>query len=262
MKYFLLLSLLGFNLFANEKYDQFIIDYPSYEYELNTDEKNSPEFLRDLKLIYVPTRYLEEGFKSIKGIVFKNMPDNAVAYYNRLNKKIYFAFDMQDPITKKLKRVSDMTLDNLATVFHEVWHAYFYNVAKPGSNPLYKNWLKGANSIYPDHGLKFHDEAYAHYAEKVLQLYVLIRRTFENKTPEIRERLRQSAPLLKMYEGSFNEKVFGYYVNVLRQTIYTDVNLPESDRVNILQNLFDNVLKKGYLEAYVENRFLNKGKHD
>ena len=255
MRYFLLLSLVGWNIFASEQYDQFIIDYPSYEYELSANQKNNLEFIRDLKLMHVPTRYLEEGFKSITGIVFKKMPDNAVAYYNKLNKKIYFAFDMQDPLNKQLKRVKDLTLDHLATVVHEVWHAYFYNVAQRRENIIYKNWFKGAKYIYPDHGLKYHDEAYGLYVEKVLQMYVLIRRTFENKTPEIRESLRQSKPLKSMYEGVFNEKGFGYYVNFRREAIYTNVNLSELDRVNILQNLFDNLLKKGYQEVYAENRF-------
>ena len=214
------------------------------------------EFLNEMEAMKAPTHFVEQTVDHLRGIVFKNLPEGTGAAYNPRTKEIYLGFDLKDPRTGQLKKTIDLGEGGVSTIYHELWHCYFDNIAKPRNTDLYRNWLNNASGLYRSNGMEIHEEAYGVFVEKTILQYVRIRRIMEKKTPENRERLRNFPQFVAIYEDAFNEVINGYYYDSWRrEIIYSHVNLPQSDRQNILNGLYLNEMSTKLKDAFSEDKF-------
>ncbi|HLE11079.1 MAG: hypothetical protein A2504_01720 [Bdellovibrionales bacterium RIFOXYD12_FULL_39_22] len=210
----------------------------------------------ELREMNLPAEFVEKTLLRLGGFVFKNMPaENIGGYYNKLTKKIYLPLSMYDTATNSLKAVSALTLDDLSTLYHELWHAYLDLIARSDDLSVYTIWFEGAGKLYNGHGRDIHDEAYGLFVGELAMSYSRTWRSFIGKTLEGRERLRSSPQLKGLYEQTFKEKIFGYYRRWDGVFVDSTVNLPEVDRYNITDNLFRKVMSRDYVTAYREEIF-------
>lgn len=216
-----------------------------------------PEFVSQLDHLKAPTRFIKEALNNLNSIGFKTFPEGIYASYNKLTNRIDLSLNLRNPATGGLKPLADLTHDEIATVYHELWHCYLSRVGSPRNEELVRYFRQSANSIYPDHHMDFQDEAYAAFVDTAIGSYIQMRRSMERLTPEKREnvRLRVGASLSAIYESSFWSPIFGYYRSWTGQFISTTVNLPKADRQVILKLLFENQLPIVFAEAFAENKF-------
>ena len=86
--------------------------------------------------------------------------------------------------------------------------------------------------------------------------YLRFRKIFENKTPEVREKFRQSKELGEDYQSYFTQKVNGYYFDRWRRRpITSKVNLPMIERKSIIKNLLNGRPPYEYYLAFPEDYF-------
>ena len=215
----------------------------------------SSDFVQGMTELRAPVRYLKQALQNLSGIGFAALPENAIAVYNRLTNRITFGLEMQDRRTGAMKKFAELSDDEVATVAHELFHCYFATVAKRTEEGFYREWYKSAVQLYSSHPFGFHEEAYAAFITITVQNYVNIRRMMAARTPAARDRLRRNHNIAAIYEQTFQESVFGYYRNFWGEFITSDVNLPRTDRENILTNLYDGELPENFAAAFAESRF-------
>ncbi|HLE01381.1 MAG TPA: hypothetical protein VJB59_14050 [Bdellovibrionota bacterium] len=218
----------------------------------------SSDFVQGMTELRAPVRYLKQALQNLSGIGFVALPENAIAVYNRLTNRITFGLEMQDRRTGGLKSFAELSDDEVATVAHELFHCYFSTAAKRTQDDFYEEWQKSAVQLYSSaFGRPFdvHEEAYAAFITITVQNYVNIRRMMAARTPAARDRLRRNHNIAAIYEQTFQESVFGYYRNFWGEFITSDVNLPRTDRENILTNLYDGELPENFAAAFAESRF-------
>lgn len=216
-----------------------------------------PEFVKELERMKAPTRFIKEALNNLNSIGFKTFPEGIFASYNKLTNRIDLSDSLRNPATGGLKPIADLTHDEIATVYHELWHCYLTRVGSPRNEELIRYFRQSANSTYPDHQIDFQDEAYAAFIDTSIASYIQMRRSMERLTPEKRESVRQrtGAGLTAIYETSFWSPIFGYYRSWTGKFITTTINLPHADRPVILKLLLDNQIPTAFAEAFAENKF-------
>ncbi len=214
------------------------------------------DMVSDFQKMNMPTAFIERSLERFNGFAFKKMPNETIlGYYNSLTKKIYLPLSMYNSSTGSLKSVKDLTIDEISTLYHEIWHCYLDLYAKDGDPKVYSIWRDASMRLYQTRGVDIHNEAYGLFIGSIVTSYVNIWRIMAPKSPEKRELLRSSKNLKAIYEQTFSEKIFGYYRRWDGKFIDSTVNLPESDRSNIIDNLFSEIMSRDYLSAYREEIF-------
>jgi hypothetical protein len=238
----------------NEGQEFFLNEHVEASYALSA---SLPEFVSSLDRMKAPTRYIKEALNHLNGIGFKSFPEGVIAYYNKLTNWIYLGESLKDPATGGLKPLSQLTPDDISTVYHELWHCYLSRVAKPRSDELALHFRENAYATYPDHQLDFQDEAYAAFIDTSIVNYIQIRKSMERLGPEKREmvRLQVGKGLSGLFEASFWDHLYGYYRSWTGKFITTTIDLPKADRKIIASLLFDSQLPMVFAEAYAENKF-------
>jgi len=209
-----------------------------------------------LEKMQAPTAYLKLAAGRVRSVIFKKLPDDVGGAYNSMTKSIYLPLELMDTSTRALKSARSLSDISIGTLYHELWHAYLDLVARPERNQIFNLYISQSQILYPDHALQYHDEAYAIFLDEILRNYLQMRKIFEKKTPEVRDRLRDSLSLKKIYEDSFSVTVNGYYFdNWRRRFITSSVNMPSKDRHGIVEILLQNRPPFEYEKAFPEGGF-------
>ena len=212
-------------------------------------EKFSNKFLTELVKFNIPKNAFEKTLRHIGRIKFIKS-DLIEGLYNRLTKTLLLSDTLYDFNENNLKSFETTDPGSLGFLFHELWHVYLSKIAKEDNYNFYATWKSGADNLYEDHGRDFHDEAYALYIEHVMSTYIMIRKLLLPKDTEGKKRLLASTSLEKLYKTAFNTPISGYYFSWKKIFIYSTVNLPDSDRDNILINFFENKFSKELKEDF------------
>ena len=156
-----------------------------------------------------------------------------------------------------LKNFKELGDTEISTITHELWHAYFDGISK--QTEFYQEFMKNAMTLYAGNARNVQgdvqNEAYGLFIDHVLFQFLTIRKQFELRTPENREKLRRSEEMKKLYQDVlFRDEITGYYQDQETCAIVpSGVNLPVVDRKNILENLFKNkisTLESAFSEEY------------
>jgi len=258
LKLNLIISLISTNVFAtivenNIEESRYIQNNVSSRVMSSTQAFS--KLIEELDKQSVPTRYLKQSLPYIKSIKFVTLQPNVYGIYNTLTKVMTLGEDFISASTGQVKTLSNLTFDQVASVYHEFWHAYRDNIASKSRSPLILTFASQARSLYRSKGSNIHDEAYGLYAEEIVKNYVHFYSLFEKRNMDSRKKLRDNIKLSNIYKSGFNSEIFGYYRTWRGQFKNSTVNLPSRDRLNIEKNLLDSKVSRNYLEAFAENKF-------
>lgn len=114
-----------------------------------------------------------------------------------------------------LKPFETMTPGEIATIYHEMWHAWFIHVETPRQGPVFtalSEWADHADPSIPEEKqLEVVEEAAADFIDAVIQTTVQMKRFLSTKTPERREEIRRKTQYLDRYGYLFEEEYTGYF---------------------------------------------------
>ena len=108
----------------------------------------------------------------------------------------------------------------IATIYHEMWHAWFIEYESKRKGTLYEAMRSRVDVLYAaypgDKRMEIYEEAVADFIDAVIETYVHVKRFLATKTPERREEIRRTTPFLKnTYERLFSERYNGYYTKCI-----------------------------------------------
>lgn len=212
--------------------------------------------LFELSKIGVPVDFAKDALYVLRGVSFKKMPAEATGVYYPAKNWIYLPYTFKSAQTGKIKKLSELTNDQIATIFHELWHCYRTKVLRSRNPEMLSYWVKRSKVLYSNHNSSFHDEAWATFIDQSISNYVSFFKIMLQKDSDGRERLRNSERFTGIYERSINEKVFGYYrTRWGGKFIFSTVNLPMEDRLYILTNLLENRISYNFENDFSEDKF-------
>jgi hypothetical protein len=120
----------------------------------------------------------------------------------------------------KLKPFDRMSPREIATIYHETWHAYFLECempsrGRPKGGKLFQAFRGEVDRLYPEHPaakrMEIHEEAVADFIDAAVETYVQMKRFLASKTPAQRESIRKTTTYLDVYRSVFEDHYRGYY---------------------------------------------------
>jgi len=120
----------------------------------------------------------------------------------------------------KLKPFDRMSPREIATIYHEIWHAYFLECempsrGRPKGGKLFQAFRGEVDRLYPEHPaakrMEIHEEAVADFIDAAVETYVQMKRFLASKTPAQRENIRKTTTYLDVYRSVFEDHYRGYY---------------------------------------------------
>jgi len=120
----------------------------------------------------------------------------------------------------KLKPFAQMSPREIATIYHEIWHAYFLECempsrGRPKGGKLFQAFRGEVDRLYPEHPpakrMEIHEEAVADFIDAAVETYVQMKRFLASKTPAQRENIRNTTTYLDVYRRVFEDHYRGYY---------------------------------------------------
>jgi len=121
---------------------------------------------------------------------------------------------------RKLKPFDRMSPREIATIYHEIWHAYFLECempsrGRPKGGKLFQAFRGEVDRLYPEHPaakrMEIHEEAVADFIDAAVETYVQMKRFLASKTPAQRENIRNTTTYLDVYRSVFEDHYRGYY---------------------------------------------------
>ena len=127
---------------------------------------------------------------------------------------------------------------DIATIYHEMWHAYFIECETKKKGPLFKLMQSKVDNLYAaypkEKRMEIYEEAVADFIDAIIQTYVYVNRFMAKKTPEERERIRSKTKFLQnVYERLFYDAYNGFYT----KNIVIPTNVKDSPTSKTLQNI-------------------------
>ncbi|MFW6256269.1 MAG: hypothetical protein ACOC54_05555 [Candidatus Sumerlaeota bacterium] len=144
--------------------------------------------------------------------------DDFIAGYNLEERALLLSSNMKAE-GDNLKPFAEMSPAEIATIYHEMWHAYFLLCETPTSTTqagiIWERFSESAHQIYvdvpADKRLEVKEEATADYIDALVHTYVQVKRFLMDKSPERREEIRSQTGFLKVYSQLFQQNYTGYY---------------------------------------------------
>ncbi len=120
-----------------------------------------------------------------------------------------------------LKDFDKLTETEIATVYHEMWHAWYLEYEKPRLGDFSKRISSRSQQMYGEHPddkrEEIYEEAVGDYIDAVIGTYMQTRRFLDSKTAQRREEIRSKTNYLKnTYSRLFKDKYEGYYLQGLQ----------------------------------------------
>ena len=119
----------------------------------------------------------------------------------------------------RLKPFAQMSPREIATIYHETWHAYFLECempsrGRPKGGKLFQAFRGEVDRLYSEHPaakrMEIHEEAVADFIDAAVETYVQMKRFLASKTPAQRENIRNTT-YLDVYRRVFEDHYRGYY---------------------------------------------------
>ena len=133
----------------------------------------------------------------------------------------------------RLKAFDRLNHREIATIYHELWHAWFVEVETKRKGPLYKalqEKAKKLHSAYPEvKRLEIHEEAAADFIDAVISTYLQMKRFLAAKTPERRGEIRDMARYMDMYRSLFRDNYTGYFTRNVELVDKNSPRIPAED---------------------------------
>lgn len=138
-----------------------------------------------------------------------------VSGYNPDSRCVVFDTSMQAP-DGTLKNFDAMTDRQIATIYYEMWHAWFIEVEAKRRGDLFKAMEKRAETLhqaYPESKrMEFYREAVAGFIDTIIETYMQTKRFLTPKTPERREEIRTKTRFFQnTYVEQFYKSYNGFY---------------------------------------------------
>ena len=109
---------------------------------------------------------------------------------------------------------------DIATIYHELWHAWFIRAETKRKGTLYQMMASRADNLYTDYPadkrMEMYEESIADFIDAVVDTYVSVKRFLESKPPERRaEIIHKTQYLQNTYGRVFIDKYNGYYTRTI-----------------------------------------------
>jgi len=239
-----------FNSITLKKRDIFYFFYP---------------LIKELKKKGFPIKYIIKSLQLIDKVEFVKFNDsNLTGTYNRILNKIQLGEDLIDPYTGKLKKFDELTLEHVKTIYHELWHAYYYqfiSVERPLLYFLYKKQLH-INYYGELHAEKIQNESYAVFIATAIQNYYQHYQVLKDLGRVGRERLYNSSKLSQVvdrYSEVLNYPAYGYFYSIFEAgVVESTVNLSTLDREYIFKYVFQEEIRMNFLNNFPDVLFENE----
>ena len=119
-----------------------------------------------------------------------------------------------------LKDFNSLTPTEIATIYHELWHAWFIEVESKRKGTLFEYMNERVDTIYAefpdDKRMEIYEEAVADLIDATVETYMQVRRLMARRTPEQRERVRNHPDYFQnTWVRLFEDKHNGYYTKTV-----------------------------------------------
>lgn len=119
-----------------------------------------------------------------------------------------------------IKPFAQLSPTEIATIYHEMWHAYFIEYQTKEKGELFRKFRGEVDRIYPsfpsDKRLEVHEEAVADFIDAVIATTVQIRRFLDSHSREKNLEIIEKSNLINLYGKLFSDSYTGYYTRSVK----------------------------------------------
>ena len=218
--------------------------------------------IKSLRKRGFPIKFIIKTLQLVDRVEFVDFDDQEITgLYKKMGNKVQLESTFINPRNGKLKALNELKLIHVTTLYHELWHAYFFKYVK-AKRPLFyylyqEQMLKTfAGDI---HAQIIQNEAYGVFVALAIQNYYQHYTILNYIGREGRQRLYAGKKLEQMvsrYQEVLNYPVFGYHFDILQRGLTDDDrNLPKKDRRLIFEHVFQNEISQDFLKNFPEKTF-------
>ncbi len=123
----------------------------------------------------------------------------------------------------ELKPFESMTPSEIATLYHELWHAWFIRAESERKGTVYRRMAQNLPRLYAEYPeekrMEIYEEAVADFIDAMIATYVQVKRYLDSKPAEQQINIIENTPYLQNTYGClFGERYNGYYTKSIGLT--------------------------------------------